>query len=126
MITILINLNEKLIVKKLPNRARIFSKTAKQNQIIVYAFVSSNLFCQLNRLTELTRNFACFFPYSSVQKQKKKKKEFIVTRFLNCKFFFNIQRYFSMVIFPKLYTFFPPQLQSQLNGEHQMLTLQER
>lgn len=74
MITILINLNEKLIVKKLPNRARIFSKTAKQNQIIVYAFVSSNLFCQLNRLTELTRNFACFFPYSSVQKQKKKKE----------------------------------------------------
>lgn len=48
MITILINLNEKLIVKKQPNRARIVFKTAKQNQIIVYAFVSSNLFSQLN------------------------------------------------------------------------------
>lgn len=83
MITILINLNEKLIVKKLPNRARIVFKTAKQNQIIVYAFVSSNLFSQLNTLTELTKNFARFFPYPSVQKQKKKKKGFIVTRFLN-------------------------------------------
>lgn len=71
MITILINLNEKLIVKKPPNHSRTVFKTAKQNQIIVYAFVSSNLFSQLNMLTELANNFACFFPYPSVQKQKK-------------------------------------------------------
>lgn len=58
MITTLINLNEKLIVKKPPNLSRSVIKTATQNQIIVYAFVSSNLFTQLNTLTELTNNFA--------------------------------------------------------------------
>lgn len=60
MITILINLYEKLIVKKLSNHARIVFKTAKQNQIIVYAFVFSNLFSQLNTLTELRKNFVSF------------------------------------------------------------------
>lgn len=53
MITILINFNEKLIVQKTPNLSRTVFKTAKQNQIIAYAFVSSNLFTQLNTLTEL-------------------------------------------------------------------------
>lgn len=53
MITILINFNEKLIVQKNPNLSRTVFKTAKQNQIIAYAFVSSNLFTQLNTVTEL-------------------------------------------------------------------------
>lgn len=65
-ITISININEKLT----QNNIRTAASSKQQNKIIPYIFVSSNLFTQLNTLTELTNNCDSFFHYLSVQAQE--------------------------------------------------------
>lgn len=101
-----------MIVKKPPNLSRTVFKTATQNQITVYAFVSSNLFTQLNTLTELTNNFASVsFIILQCRNENilmsSKLHTFSITVFFE-------NWYFSMILFPKLYTVFPHSYNARL------------
>jgi len=81
-----------LIVQKTPNLSRTVFETANQNKIIASAFVSSNLFTQLNTLTGLANSsdsISCITPQCRT-------KKFLVSSLSSSNTLFQKQIFYSL------------------------------